>query len=387
MLALRAARLFDGESPTLTEHPMVLIDDGRIVAVEQGAVEPPNGAELVDLGDVTVLPGLIDVHVHLGFDASPDPVARMHADDDATLLLRMRHHARQALAGGATTVRDLGDRNFTAITLRDWFRAGVEPGPEILAAGPPLTTTGGHCHFLGGEADGEVEVRRGVRARVKRGVDVIKVMSTGGGMTPGTNMLMPQFSQAELAAAVEEAHRLGKKLTAHAHGAAGIARCVEAGVDGIEHCSFMVEGGIHAEQSLIERLAEQRIAVAPTIGRPLDQPLPPGFAQRREERMKVLERMYRAGVNLVAGTDAGIMGVPHDSVRHGVVAFADAGLSNVEALRTATSAAAAACGVGDRKGRLAPGYDADILVVAGNPLTDLTAIHDACAVFRAGVRI
>lgn len=387
MLALRAARLFDGESPRLLDRPLLLIENGRITAVDHGGVEPPAGAELVDLGDVTLLPGLIDVHVHLGFDASPDPVAQMNTDDDARLLLRMRYHARRALEGGVTTVRDLGDRHFTAITLREWFRSGVELGPEILAAGPPLTTTGGHCYFMGGEADGEIEVRRGVRERVKRGVDVIKVMSTGGGMTPGTNMLAPQFTLAELSAAVEEAHRLGRRLTAHAHGVSGIERCVEAGVDGIEHCTFLTERGIHAEQSLIERIAARQIAVAPTIGRPPDQPLPPGFALRYEERLRIVERMDRAGVNLVTGTDAGIMGVPHDSARHAIVAFGEAGLSAIAALRTATSAAAAACGIADRKGRLAPGYDADILAVGGNPLTDLQAIHDVRAVFRAGIPI
>jgi imidazolonepropionase-like amidohydrolase len=355
--------------------------------VEQGNVQPPAGYELRDLGEVTLLPGLIDVHVHLGFDASPDPVAQMQADDDLTLLLRMRHFAHAALRGGVTTVRDLGDRNFLAVTLREWFRQNAEPGPEILAAGPPITPTGGHCHFMNGEADGELEVRRGVRLRVKRGVDVIKVMSTGGHMTPGTNPLQPQYTTAELAAAVEEAHRLNKRLTAHAHGAIGIERCVEAGVDGIEHCSFQTPNGIHAEQSLIERIAEQRIAVAPTIGRPPGQELPPAFAAMQEARQAVLERMVRAGVNLVTGTDAGIRGVPHDSARYSVVAFGAAGMRPHEALRTATVAAADACGIGDRKGRLAPGYEADILAVAGNPLTNLTDVHNVRAVFRAGILV
>ena len=191
MLALRAARLFDGQNPKLVEHPFVLIEDGRITAVEQGGVQPPTGAEVVDLGDVTLLPGLIDVHVHLGFDAGPDPVAQMKADDDATLLLRMRLAARRALAAGITTVRDLGDRGFLGIALRDWFRSGAEVGPEIVVAGPPVTITGGHCYFMGGEVDGELEVQRGVRARVKRGVDVIKVIATGGHMTRGTNPHVP----------------------------------------------------------------------------------------------------------------------------------------------------------------------------------------------------
>ena len=388
MLAIRAARLFDGERSRLVERALVLIDGGTIRAVEQGGVEPPAGTEVVDLGEVTLLPGLIDVHVHLGFDAGPDPVAQMNADDDQRLLLRMAKHAQWALRSGVTTLRDLGDRNFLGITLRDWYNAGGEVGPEILPAGPPVTVTGGHCHFMNGEVDGELGIRRGVRERVKRGVHVIKVMATGGHMTPGTNPLAPQFTVAELRAAVEEAHRLNKKLTAHAHAAAGIALAVEAGVDGIEHCSFQVEDGIHAEQELIERIAAQQIAVAPTIARPPGGlPLSAEFEARREARAKVLERMHTVGVRFVTGTDAGIRGVPHNSVLWGIQAFGDVGLSNVEALCAATSVAAAACDIAERKGRLAPGMDADILAVGGNPLQDLTSILDTRAVFRAGVRV
>jgi imidazolonepropionase-like amidohydrolase len=387
MLALRAARLFDGTRETLVERPLVTIDEGRIVSIESGAVQPPAGAEVVDLGDVTIMPGLIDVHVHLGFDAGDDPVARMIADDDGALLLRMRLAARVALKAGITTVRDLGDRNFLGITLRDWFRSGAEQGPEVLAAGPPITVTGGHCYFMNGEADGEQGVRVAVRERVKRGVDVIKIMATGGHMTPGTNPLVPQYTVAELAAAVEEAHRLGRKLTAHGHGASGIARAVEARVDGIEHCSFQVENGIHADQALIDRIAAYRIAVAPTIGRPPGRPLPPVMEARREARNEVLQRMHRAGCFFVVGTDAGIRDVPHDSAPWAIRAFAEVGLSNVQALRTGTSNAAIACGIADRKGTLAPGTDADLLVVGGNPLQDLAALHDVRAVYRAGVPV
>jgi imidazolonepropionase-like amidohydrolase len=387
VLALRAARLFDGVRLSVVEQPLVLIEDGRITAVDAGAVQPPRAAALIDLGDATLLPGLIDVHVHLGFDAGPDPVARMKADDDATLLLRMAFHARRALSAGITTVRDLGDRGYLAVALREWFRDGKEIGPHILTAGPPVTVTGGHCYFMGGEADGELEVRRGVRARVKAGVDVIKVMATGGNMTPGTNVLEPQYTVPELAAAVEEAHRLGRAVTAHAHGAAGIARAVAAGVDGIEHCTFQTADGIHADQDVIERIAARQIAVCPTIGRPPGSPAPGQSAARRTARLRVLERMHRAGVRLVGGTDAGIRGVPHDSLPYGVMALAEAGLSHAEALCAATAGSAAACGLAERTGALLPGRDADILAVGGNPLNDLGALLDVRAVFRGGVRV
>lgn len=365
MLVLRAARLFDGDNPKLVERPLVLIDEGKIVAVDHGGVEPPAGAELIDLGDATLLPGLIDVHVHLGFDAGPDPVAQMKADDDATLLLRMAHFARQALAAGITTVRDLGDRNYLGIALRDWFRSGPDLGPEIVVAGPPVTLTGGHCWFMNGEVDGEVEVRRGVRERVKRGVDVIKIMATGGNMTRGTNPMEAQSTTAELAAAVEEAHRLGRKVTAHAHGAPGIARAVEARVDGIEHCSFQTPSGSQGDPRIIELLAAQGIEVCPTVGRPPRNAMPPEWAARQELRLRLLEQMHRAGVRLVAGTDAGISGVPHDSLAYGIEVLANAGLGAAGAIRAATFVAAEACSLGMRKGRLAAGMDADILVAGG----------------------
>jgi imidazolonepropionase-like amidohydrolase len=379
---LRAARAFDGLLPRLLEHVLVSVEDGQIAAVESGSAQPPEGADVVDLGDVTLLPGLIDAHVHLGFDASRDPVARMRSDSDATLLLRMRLAAQRALAAGITTVRDLGDRNYLGLALRDWFAEAAELGPEIIAAGPPITVTGGHCHFMGGEADGEIEVRRAVRAHVKAGANVIKIMATGGHMTRGTNPSLPQFSVAELRGAVEEAHRLGRRLTAHAHGPSGIAAAIEAGVDCIEHCSFRVDGGRQPDPRLVDRIAERGIAVSPTVGT-LGAPGP-----LWESFVPILEHMHRAGVRLIASTDAGISPAkPHDVLPRAVDFLSHAGLTNAEALMAATSAGASECGVGDRKGTLQPGKDADLLVVGGNPLEDVSALLDVRAVFRGGRRV
>jgi imidazolonepropionase-like amidohydrolase len=274
------------------------------------------------------------------------------------------------------------------VVLRDWFRVGGELGPEIVVAGPPITVTGGHCHFMGGEADGELEVRRAVRAHVKKGVDIIKVMATGGHLTPGTNPQLPQYSVAELVAAVEEAHRLGRLLTAHAHGPAGIAAVVEARVDGIEHCSFRVANGRQPAPKLVELIAEQQIAVCPTVGAIPNVPARPEAVRYMEEFMPILEDMHRAGVRLVAGTDAGISPAkPHDALPYGISVLAHAGLTNAEALSAATSVAAAACGVGHRKGRLSPGMDADILAVGGDPMADVAALVDVRAVFRAGQHV
>jgi imidazolonepropionase-like amidohydrolase len=369
---------------------MVVIDGSRIVGVEPGPVEPPTDADVVDFGDATILPGLIDTHVHLGFDGSTDPVARMVGDDDGALLLAMRLAAQQALAAGVTTVRDLGDRGYLAVALRQWFSRGLEPGPEILASGPPLTVTGGHCYFMGGQADDEGELRRAVRTHATHGVDVIKIMVTGGNLTAGITPLTSQYTVAELAAVVDEAHRFGRTVTAHVHGLVGVERAVEAGVDGLEHCGFWVEDGIRADQALIDRIAEQRIAVCPTAGfAPTTAPPPPAVASRLPAIIQAVGTMYKAGVRLLAGTDAGIGPIkPHGVTPLAVTQLASmVGLSSVDALRSATSTAAEACGLAGRKGVLAPGADADVLVVAGDLSADLSALHDVRAVYRAGVPV
>ena len=225
MLAIRAGRLFDGVDAVAVERPLVLIENGRIAAVQSGA-EPPAEAEVVDLGAATLLPGLIDSHVHLVFDASTDPVGHLDGAGDAEVLTAMRARARIALAAGITTVRDLGDRGYLAVELRDELAADPTAGPLILAAGPPITTGRGHCWYLGGEAIGGVDgVRAAVREHAERGVDVIKLMATGGELTAGTASYVPQFAVAELRAAVDEAEAvvdaaadlLPNRRSLHAH--------------------------------------------------------------------------------------------------------------------------------------------------------------------------
>jgi imidazolonepropionase-like amidohydrolase len=387
VLVLRTTRLFDGVD--LPAGPrLVFVADGRIVGVEP-AGDAPSDAELVDLGDVTLLPGLIDAHVHLGFDASLAPVAQMLTDDDASLLLRMRLNARRALVAGITTVRDLGDRNYLALRLRDWFASGAEPGPHLVAAGPPITITGGHCHFMGGEVDGEVEVRRAVRMHVKQGVDVVKIMATGGNLTPGTNPGQAQFTVAELRAAVDEAHRLGRGLTAHAHGLPGIAAAAEAGVDCIEHCSFRGGGERTPDAAVIDQLAARDIAVSPTVGALPSTAAPDSPAARLAVSFRpILAEMHRRGIRLIASTDAGISPArPHDGLPGAVDYLATDIMRPVDALRSATSVSAQACGLGGRKGVIRTGADADLLAVAGDPTRDPTALRAVRAVYRAGQRV
>ena len=342
---------------------------------------------MVDLGDATLLPGLIDAHVHLAFDPGGASGHQTIAEEDeASILARMRRHARQQLRAGVTTVRDLGDRAYLALALRDEYATEPETGPDIVAAGPPITRTGGHCWFLGGEADGVEAVRAAVEERGGRGADVVKIMATGGVTTPGSQPHGSQYSLAELAAATERAHALGKPITAHAHGVGGIADAVAAGVDGVEHASFFTEDGVEVDWDVVDAMVRAGTFVGATDAwLPGVTMFPPHLAERLERRSANFARMHREGVRLVCCSDAGASArKPHGVLPLGVVYFGSIGLTNADALASATTVAAAACGLADRKGRIAAGHDADLVAVAGNPLHDLARLLDVRAVVRMG---
>ncbi|MGJ6962482.1 amidohydrolase family protein [Streptosporangium sp. G11] len=381
--AIHAGLMFDGTN--MSGPTTVFVEGGRITGVDTTGALPPDGMDLVDLGaDAFLMPGLVDPHVHLGFDAGPDPVTAFIAADDEELLARMRTAADTALRAGITTVRDLGGRDYLALALNS--------GPEILAAGPPITTPGGHCHFMGGAVEGAVALRAAVRDRHERGCAVVKIMLSGGNMTPGSPPPHEsQYSPADLRVVVDEAHRLGLPVAAHAHGTPAIRDALAAGVDSIEHATFVTADGVDADPALLAAIAGSDVFVSATIGVvPGDSPLvlPPEVAKRVQAVHEALRTLYRLGARIVLGTDAGIMPVkPHDVLPYAISQFTAEGPSPLEALTAATSLAAQACGVSDRKGRITVGADADLLAVTGNPLDDLDRLRDVRAVFRAGVRV
>lgn len=363
----------DGDAPT---PGTVAVVDGKIVDAEAA----PDGAERFDATGCTVMPGLIEAHAHLCFNGRRDWREVYDSDGAHQMLLRMAHHARLMVEAGITTVRDLGAPTNLAIAMRQGVRAGLVSGPDLLVSGAPITTTGGHCWFMGGEADGELGVRVAVRERVKAGVDWIKIMASGGNMTPGTNVEAAQYTVAELRGAVEEAHRLNRRVAAHAHGVAGIRAAVEAGVDMIEHCSFQTASGSRKDGEAIAAIARGRTIVSPTIS--------PGFAtlapDRYAARADVVRGLIEAGCRIVMSTDCGIPNAPHADLGRAMAVLADmAGLSAAATLRLATSRSAELLGL-DNRGVIVAGKRADLLVVGGDPTQDLTALQDVRLVVAGG---
>ncbi|WP_166378553.1 amidohydrolase family protein [Catellatospora methionotrophica] len=391
LLVLRAGHLFDGGGGPLLAAPSVVVDGGRIVSVTRGPAGLPDGADIVDLPGATLLPGLVDTHVHLAFDASAQPVTRLAERDDAAAYEAMCAAARSAAAGGVTTVQDLGDRGYLALRVRAAARDGDHTLPEVVAAGVPITTPGGHCHFLGETAAGAADLRAAVRARADRGVDVIKIMASGGHMTPGSRPEVAQYSVDELRVVAEEAHRLGLRVTAHAHGTSAVVAAVQAGVDSIEHATFMTADAVdEIPAGLLDVIVSRGIALSLTFGtRVLDgQTVPPSIATRMPGFTANAGRMRAAGARIVIGTDAGIAPVkPHFVLRHAVPQLAPLGMGGAEALHAVTARAADVIGLGHRKGRLAAGYDADILAVSGNPVAEPAAVHRLLAVYVRGKRV
>jgi imidazolonepropionase-like amidohydrolase len=386
---ITAGRVLAGPEGDRIEDGAVLVEHDRIRAVGPRAdietLAGP-GTPRIELPDATVLPGLIDCHVHLVFDAGPDPAGYVQSTGEESLLLDMTERARTLLDSGVTTVRDLGDRDGLTLRLRDSIAAGSVPGPRIVAAGAPLTPPGGHCWFLGGVVDGEHAIRDRVRRHAEAGVDVIKIMATGGRMTPtGPGLTTPQFSTEEIRVAVREAERFGLPVAAHAHGSEGIARSVAAGAHTVEHCGWWSDNGPDLRHDVVAEMVAKGVHVCPTINRKWR-----GWVESGDERLlthlKRLPWLDEQGVRLLAGTDAGVTGATFDDFVGGLEGLHYTGLSSGRVLETATVGAAAAIGLAGETGALRPGLRADLLVVDGDPLTDLDALRRIRFVVAGGQR-
>jgi len=405
VLVLKAARMFDGKSNSLTSPGLVLVTDNKITAVGSGA-SVPTGAEIIDLGDATLLPGFIDAHTH---------VTMMHSDDwkqreldtlqktipeqtlDATV------NARITLMAGFTTVRDVGSHDYMDVGLRNAIRNGKVPGPRMLVSVHAIGSTGGHCdesagfreglfgHETGpeeGVVNGADQARYAVRLMHKYGADIIKTCASGGVLSPADDVDTPQLTQEELNAIVDEAHALRRKVATHCHGAEAGKRAILAGVDSIEHGTFLNDEDL--------QLMEQRgTYLVPTLMavQGLDEQikkglyLPPLIQMKAQLAIdnirKTFQKAMADGVNIGLGTDAAVY--PHGRNGEEFHQMTDLGMKPIDALKAGTSSDAKLLGIADRTGTLDVGKLADVVAVPGDPTQNIRATEHVFFVMKEGI--
>ena len=394
-----------GEAPL--SRQTIVVRDGKIEAVREGFVVGLAGEEfeLVDLSDRFVMPGFIDLHVHLTGQAGPGRKVRFVTDSDADVALTAAMYARRTLMAGFTTVRDLGSRGEAMFALRDGIKAGKVPGPKILVAGEAISATGGHGDIHGyrdevlkvlpstGICDGPDGCRAAVRRQIKRGADVIKVTATGGVLSETAAGTGQQLTDEELRAIVETAHSLGRKVTAHAHAAAGIEAALRAGFDSIEHAMW-------ADKDTMKLFKDKGAWLIPTVY-PItavgDTPekmkqgpfrdMPPPIMKKLLDlghQPKDMTRLaHEMGVKIALGTDSGVS--PHGENANEFVEYVNIGMSEMEALMAGTVNAAEAAGIADSVGTLEPGKAADLVAMDKSPLEDISEVLRVNLVMRDGI--
>jgi imidazolonepropionase-like amidohydrolase len=354
-VAVRAARWFDAEAGLVRPDALVLVRDGSIEKVGTSkSLAIPTGAETIDLGDATLLPGLIDAHVHLWIGGTP------------------KKSARATLEAGFTTVMDLGSLGGLDIRVRDSLATGAWVGPRVVAAGPWIGVAKGTCDFDGKSTSGADSLAARVRAAVAQGADVIKICVTGWLEDGFAHPDSVEMSDAELAATVSEAHRLGKRVFAHAISAGGARRAVAAGVDGLAHAAFV-------DTATARAMRERGVVMLSTLASFEQGAEGPG----RNALIARFEELAKSGgVPIALGTDAGVL--PHGSNALEVAALVRHGMTPAEALHAATYDAAQAVGLPDRIGSITAGKVADLIAVPGDPTSDVAALQKVAFVMQAG---
>lgn len=378
--ALRRVRVIDGLGGVI-ERGTVLIQDGRIAAVgEEGRVSVPRGAVTVDCRGLSLIPGLIDCHVHLCLGGDADVVRAIRDEAPGLTLLKAARFARLTLEAGFTTVRDLGARDHAIFSLKQAIEQMLTPGPRILAAGLAICMTGGHARFIGRQADGPAEVVHAVREQLAAGAEVVKFIASGGVLTPGTSPDRPQMTLEELAAGMAEARRAGCRVAAHAHGAEGMKNAIRAGAHSIEHATLMDEeaASLMAQHGVFMVPTLSALATtadcAPSCGVPADAVTKARTMRARHESS--FKKARQSHIPIALGTDAGTPFNYHGENAQELTRMVALGMSPMEAIMAATSGAAELLGIERTVGTVQAGKTADLILVEGNPLKHIALLQD-----------
>ena len=402
-VVLKAAHLIDGTGKPAIQNAVVVVTDNMITAVgTSGQVQVPAGAKVIDLGDATLMPGFIDAHTHVIGRILGDPAGTNAAvkDYDSFAAILGTRNANNILLAGFTTIRNVGAPNFDDMALRKAINEGFVPGPRMMAAGHSIGITGGHCDENGfkpglldggikqGIANGPEEVRAAVRYQVKYGADVIKTCATGGVLSEGDAVGATQYTYEEMKALVDEAHKLDRKVAAHAHGTEGIKIAVRAGVSSIEHGSFldeegarmMVEKGTYLVPTLMAGEQVEKLAKSGVLkGLIAEKAFAAAAAMRNG--IKIAKKN---NVKMALGTDSAV--IPHGTNGHEFTLMVEwGGLSPMESIVAGTMGGATLLGWDKKIGSLEPGKWADIAAVKGDPLTDIHKMESAVFVMKNGV--
>ena len=395
-VVIQAGRILEVKTGKILTGQAIIIEGERIVSVGPAAdAKPPAGAETIHLPNATVLPGLIDAHTHLTFDVNQIGYQVLGISVPREALTGAKN-ARMTLEAGFTTVRNVGARGYSDVALRDAINDGDVPGPRMLVSGPALGITGGHCdnnllpseyhHQSEGVADGTEAVQHKVREVIKYGADLIKICATGGVMSKGDDPNASQYTLEELKAIVAEAHRLGRRVAAHAHGAEGVRWASIAGVDSIEHGHLM-------DDDAIATLKKNGTYIVPTLylmdwnRENLGKRIAPDYVVKKMQMVSAagqnnLKKAFAAGLKVGFGTDAAVY--PHGLNAHEFAVYVRLGMTPLEAIQTATINDANLLGWSDKVGALEPGKWADVIAVDGDPLKDVTTLEHVRFVMKGG---
>jgi len=377
---IKADKIWDGVKETYSVEKEVYVSDGRIVA-------KADKAETINLSGYTIMPGLINAHCHLILHGDFDVQKVITTDSPATTAIKAARNANKALMAGITTVRDLGDINGIVADLRKLIDVGEFVGPRILYSGYLICMTGGHGWFFGREADGPDECRKAAREQLKRGAQWVKLMATGGILTPGVSPESYQLNEDEMRAAIDEAHKAEKKAATHAQGAAGVKIALRAGIDTVEH-------GFYIDDEAIELFLEKDAWLVPTLNAPQktiegEKYGVPGHIIKKAKKVQEgflarLEKAIKAGVKIGAGSDAGTPLNGHDIFWLEIVNLSKTSLGKIRAMKCATSINAKMLGLENEIGQISPGFAADLIAVKGDPLDDPSVCKDVYWVMKDG---